>query len=244
MTKRIWTGLAMVFAMAACARGGDAPMSPVVEKFAADITFYVDYDDGDGAPVIAMGAANVHRTEGEPRPAPGILGLGTTGGVYFYGNEGNVDLTVPGTLIVWSAGWKRVENDYVWPVIFTGSRGAHHPVGRLPISSGSAIYVHFCGRDGAPPDQQYAWIDYDTWGDGWHMLALTWDAGSIGLSFDGGMPAEKSLSEPLDTDVSWIVAGGGGAVVDEFAILNRKLTADELKWLYEETLKRSASARP
>ena len=239
-----WSGLAALFLLASVARGGDAPMSPLIERFVGSLTFYVDYDEDGGAPVIAKGATDIRGPEGEPRLVPGILGLGIADGGYTYNNEGNVDLTVPGTLIVWVSGWESAgDGAYIWPVIFITGRGTQHPLARMPKAN-SAIYAHFNRADGAAPDQNIVWIDYDAWGDDWHMLALTWDAESIGISVDGGAPYEKAVSEPLDANLPWFMAGAGaaGAVTDEVAVLNRKLTAEELKWLYEETLARSEAA--
>ena len=164
--------------------------------------------------------------------------MGLTGGHFTYRNDGNFDLTTPGTMVIWVAGWQGVgDGAYLWPVRIATGRGVHI-FGRTPKANGG-IYLHISG------DKQHkVGINYDTWGDGWHMLALTWDAENIGISVDGGAPHETSLSAPLDGDVAWIVVGsfGGGAAVDELAFLNRKLTDEELKWLYEETLARSAAA--
>ena len=244
MNRRVGMGWMAAMLLAAGVRGGEAA-NPILEKFADAVTFYVSYDEGDGAPMMAAGKADVRNKDREPQAVPGILGQGMMGGGYGYFSEKNVDLSAPGTVVLWIALRDKEKEAYAWPIRIATDRGMVI-FGRQP---GPRVYMHADapkGADGKALEGKapfYHSINgiggFKDWGDGWHMLAFTWDAENAGISVDGAAPSEKALPEPLDGASSWFTTGMPDNAMDELAILNRKLTAEELKWLYDETLARA-----
>jgi hypothetical protein len=76
---------------------------------------------------------------------------------------------------------------------------------------------------------------------------MTWTPDSIGISVDGKKLLEKSLEEPLGTKPNWFLFGaqktankGLQVLQDEFVVLNKKLSDDDIKTLYNETIKISS----
>lgn len=252
--------MAGVLWLAAAGAGAGEVVNPLLEKFADAVTFYVNFDNGDATPVIAAGKADIRTKQHEPKFVPGLFGQALTGGNYFYNGGDNVDLAAPGTALAWvsmrgrEAEEPKKEGNF-WPLRF---QPAGVPMGRELIlfgrMAGPRIYMYVyapLGEDGKTPAPGKANFihsipggGFKEWGEGWHLIALTWGPDKVGLSVDGAPLDEKALPEPMNANIDSFILGLKDDVVDEVAILNRRLTSEELKSLYDETVARAKAATP
>lgn len=227
-------------------------INPVMEKYADNLIFYVNFDEGSFLPVIAANEKSVKSDFKDSVFVPGLLGKALHIGRVMYNAAGNLDLSKPGTLLFWIAPhqWKQEEKE---PYL-------------LPFVAYAGNTKIILGRQGGPWGKTRVYVNVETpdrkdwvsngveggsgknWKNGeWHMIALTWTPESIGISVDGAPVQEKPLKQPLAKGPSeWMLlacqlkeGGNFQILLDEFAILNRRLNSDELKLLYEETLKKA-----
>jgi hypothetical protein len=231
---------------------GMAPGNPVLSKFAENITFYVNFDESSMVPTLAAGSSNIRSKTGEFAFEKGILGKCLRSGQASYFGAKNLDFTAPGTVIFWMAPWKWEETakeGYFWPFIgFTDK--SKLTLGRQGGKLGKTrIYAYVT----TPKGKKNIYLGVaggsaKNWRAGqWHMITMTWTPDSIGISVDGKKLLEKSLEEPLGTKPNWFLFGaqktankGLQVLQDEFVVLNKKLSDDDIKTLYNETIKISS----
>ncbi len=227
-------------------------LNPVMEKYADDLAFYVNFDDGNYAPVMAANEKSVKSEFKDSVFVPGLFGKALYVGRVLYNAAGNLDFSKPGTLLFWMAPhqWTPVEKEpYLLPfVAYTGSTKII--LGRQGGPWGKTrVYVNV-----ETPDRKN-WVSNGVgggsgkdWKNGeWHMIAVTWTPESIGISVDGKTLQEKPLKQTLAKGPSeWMMLacqlkkdGNFRILLDEFAVLTRRLNSEELKLLYEETLRKA-----
>ena len=79
----------------------------------------------------------------------------------------------------------------------------------------------------------------------WHLLVQTWDRNGLSFSVDGGPPGRMSFPTPLGAEqpgefrVRLYGANEDTFVYDEFLLLDVPLTPDEIRWMYDQGLKKS-----
>jgi hypothetical protein len=225
-------------------------VNPVIEKFGDRLIFHVNFDDEVCLPAVAASEKSIHSEFKDSRFVPGLLGKALYIGRVVYKAKDNLDLSRPGTLMFWIAPhqWTKLEIEpYLFPFIaWTGDTKII--LGRQKAPWGKTrIYVNV--ETAERKDWVSAGVDNvgsgRDWKNGeWHMIAVTWTPESIGISVDGRPVQEKTLKKPLAKGTSeWMMlacqlddTGSTQILLDEFSVLDRKLTNDELKKLYEETL--------
>lgn len=227
---------------------GAGNANPILGKYAENITFYLNFDEGNYIPAMAKGQQTNRGEDGIATFEKGLFGKCLRTGRPNYYSDGNLDMSAPGTLIVWVSPWqwKQIEvEDYFWPFIaFTDTSKIQ--LGRMRGAWGSTrIYAYLT----APDKKNNLNLGFGggsgkDWKSGeWHMLVLTWTPESIGLSVDGSKLVEQSIAQPLGSKPGFFFIGAAATekevqlLQDEVTILNKKLSDDEIKSLYEETLK-------
>ncbi|MDD3954162.1 MAG: hypothetical protein PHY82_09640 [Lentisphaeria bacterium] len=227
-------------------------VNPVIEKFGGPLLFHVHFDDEACLPAVAASEQSVQSEFKDARFVPGLLGKALYIGRVVYKARDNLDLSRPGTLLLWIAPhqWKKVEIEpYLFPFI-AGTGDTKIILGRQKAPWGKTrLFVN------VETAERKDWVNtgIDNTGSGrdwingeWHMIAVTWTPESVGISVDGSPVQEKTLKKPLAKGTSeWMTLtcqlddrGSSQILLDEFSILNRKLANDELKALYEETLQK------
>ncbi len=223
-------------------------VNPVLRKHAENITFYLNFDEDNQLPVMAKSQKNIKSQEGVATFEKGLWGKCLRTGHTNYYAEGNLDLSAPGTLIMWVSPWKwkqTEKEDYFWPFMAV-TDASKIQLGRQGGAWGKTrIYAYVTVFNGKT--NIYHGIEGGSgknWKNGeWHMLVLAWTPENIAISVDGGKLAEKGIPQPLGNKTEWFCIGAAvtekqtQVLQDEVIILNTKLNDDEIKSLYEETLK-------
>lgn len=230
-----------------------AQVNPVMEKYADSISFYVNFDDDTVNPAMAGGEKILKMPPKDTGFAPGLFGKGLRFGRASYHCPGNMDFSKPGTLVYWmspAADWPAEgKYPYLFPLIAFPGGGSKIVQGRQNGDYGKTrVYVNV-----ETPDRK-DWISNGIsggsgpeWTKGsWHMITFTWTPQSVGISIDGKPVHETTLKHPLaNSEGDWFMfttqfkdEGEHQTMIDEIMIFNRKLTDEELKNLYEETMKK------
>jgi opacity protein-like surface antigen len=227
-------------------------VNPVMEKFADHISLYVNFDDETVNPALAGGEKTLKAPPRNPGFAPGLFGKALRLGSASYHCPGNIDFSKPGTLIYWMApaGEWPVEGKYPYLFPFVAFPGDSKIVmGRQAGDYGKTrIYLN------VETPERKDWVGNGIAGgsgrdwakDSWHMIVFSWTPESTGISVDGKPVNEVALKRPLAKgEGEWFAFttqlkddSVHQVMIDEITVLNRKLSDEEVKSLYDETLKR------
>jgi hypothetical protein len=200
----------------------------------------------------------IRDNDGVPTFRPGLYGqgmmlVGQGQSTLTYSTAGNLDLTKPGALAVWTCpqDWARSEaEDYFFPATFmcNGAKLMFGRQGKLRSDRTDMIYLAAKIGDTA---QLLVGTSQDSrgWKNGeWHFWVMNWRANSVEFSLDGEPLARKDTPVPFnasgDNAGQLVVAAQTATcrfLVDELLVLNRPLGEDEIKWMYEEGLKQARS---
>lgn len=218
-------------------------LPPILKNFAENITLYLTFEKD--TPVIQMGPDTLKIQKSDNfKTSAGRSGAACDLGKVTLKAPGLVDFSASGTVILWMspANWNGKSNKeipYILP--FIASNGITKMLaGRQ--GDNSKIYAHAI----LPENKNIHLASYPNWhDDSWHMLAINWSPDSMGLSVDGSDFISQSLNSPLPGGAADSVQIGNNfgdsllpnLKVDEFAVLNRKLSANDVKKLYEEAVK-------
>lgn len=243
--------------------------NPIFEKFPENVTFYLNFDDGTNTPSIGSAtpwSQNDFLIEGK-----GFLGKALKAGdVNMSISNTAIDPTIPGTCIAWLCPVKNidpVDREPGFEYFQFGLKDRYRLFGMkqadLPWKA-----AWFQARVERPDAKNNSLICNDSatapegsataalWKAGeWKMIAVTWTSGNIGISINGEKAIETGLKEPLprfdERGFICIRAGkfpdkkGFEYMLDEFVVLNKKLTDAELKAVYDASLQRRAElAKP
>lgn len=255
MKQRILLGLMVVFGLNLVAQEKVNPpvapekVNPVMEKHADDISFCVNFDDENPEAVLAGGGKTIRSVAVKPAFVPGLFGKAMQFGSVSYHGAGNLDFTKPGTIIYWMApqNWKQIEKEpYIVPFM------AHNDESKILIGrqgdvwGRSRIYAFVEAVD--RKNNVYNGLNGASgrdWKNGeWRMIAVTWTPETIGLSVNGTPLQEANLKQPISkSNNGWFSFTACDRedhqiLLDELVVLSRKLTNEELKSLYDETMKR------
>jgi hypothetical protein len=231
--------------------------NPALERFNQAITFFVGFDHGLHAD-IAKGKPGPTRVEGEPEFHAGLYGRaallkhpGATAMIWYSTLGGNVDVTRPGSLSLWIRphNWVRsVNENYFFPAKIM-SNHAQLMFGRQGrLKAGRQDMIYLWARLGETKELLVGGGDSLKWkNDEWHLWVMNWRSNAVEFSIDGG-PLNRS-NTPVPFDAEWDGSGHSHLLVgaqdetapyllDELMVLNRPLDAEEIKWIYEEGMKR------
>ncbi|MBE6404495.1 MAG: LamG domain-containing protein [Lentisphaerae bacterium] len=227
-----------------------AAENPIYKMYSDEIMFSVSFNDTLEAD-MANGKGEVRRilTKTPVSYKPGMFGKAVFGVVPMYFSEGNVDTTVPGSVVAWAAP--------TWSQEVTKKEPGFSIFG-VHAASKDQIYDLIFGK---MPNQPWkkghlnAYVQYPRlkkvtscilWNQGmvyqwpagqWHMFVVTWGNGTISYSVDGKKSAVSELREILAAKPQWFTIRADSFVVDELTILNKRLTDAEIAKLYQESLK-------
>ena len=247
----MFCGSAILAVAAALSTGSAAPGNPLCRMFPDDILVLLTFDDGTVQPEVG-----VLPSSGRP-PAFETADGGVSGRclsaarvafppVDAYGKP-LIDFEASGTVICWVRYVDSVPKGKN-PAITFFSAG-FRPEGRCSFkrlimmkqggaSCMDAFYEYVTDKRHAA--SAVVPCDYASWPRGeWWMCAMTWTREKIGFSKNGEPVVEKAYGEKFGVPSHFAVSApsvsesGRFYQVDEFAVLNRKLTDAEIRAVYE-----------
>ena len=223
-----------------------SPLPPILKNFVENVSLYLIFTKDTPGLQIGPDTLKIQKSDNF-KTSDGRRGDACDLGKVTLKAPGLVDFSGSGTVILWVSptNWsdkKDKEMPYILP--FTASNGQTTMLaGRQGETS--KIYAHVI----LPEKKKVHLAFYGatrTWLDGsWHMLAVNWSPDSMGFSVDGSEFCSQSLNSPLPGGAANTIAVGNNIgdsslpnlKVDEFAVLNRKLTNGEVKKLYDDSPK-------
>jgi hypothetical protein len=232
-----------------------ATENPALQRFNRAITFYLGFNHGMVAE-LARGKAEPTKTDdGEQRFHPGLYGrammlVGQGTSTLWYSALDNVDFTKPGSVAAWTCpqNWVRSENeDYFFPVTIM-SNGAKLMFGRQGRQKSGRTDINYAwAKIGDSKEILIGGGDSLQWKNGeWHLWVMNWRSNSVEFSIDGGPLNRQDMPVSFNPDgdrAGHIIVGAqmesNRYLIDEVIVFNRPLAAEEIKWIYEEGMKRA-----
>jgi hypothetical protein len=251
LTGALCSVLLFCIAPAHAADSGSTPagstppaINPALEKLGAAITFYTGFDSGALAELSAgTGAARDKELVIETKP--GLWGQAFFAGekVIAYDAEKNVDLSRPGALAVWVSPyeWQRAAGQDAGYLFFAKvlDQGREIMLARMgDVRNNEAVYAYAqAGEKG----QTIKGGSSLQWKNGeWHLLAVNWSNTAFEISLDGGTLQRQEIAgfETAEGKPGQLFIGSktppdARYLMDELMILNRPLSQDEIKALWE-----------
>ncbi len=236
------------FLLAALTVPGGAPTSPVdavLERFNESVLFHAGFDAGMPDADLAAGQAKPQGVEGAVAFDTGLSGRALSAGCVRYAGAGNLDLSMPGTALMWLS-ISRTDptakgEGYLFPLRILGAdKKIPHGllmVGKIDRANGCNLYLH-CEATGQKQGQIHQGGTLGWKAGEWHLVAVTWRKGAIEFSLDAAPPAMAAAPElPASATAIYVAAvddkaSGLRCLVDEFLVLNRPLDKDEIAWVY------------
>jgi len=223
--------------------------NPALQQFNQAITFYASFDGhaiadlsiGKGAPT-----GNAQNLEWKP----GVWGQALQGRNVnlIYDATDNVDLLHSGSLMVWIAPsdeWTDADEPVQLGFVIIHTQGKSLLLARQGgKNNGQALMAIFGSKTGDAATRALIQSGNTTqWKKGeWHLLAVNWSKGYVELSVDGNR-FTKGISPaptapPTDDKSEYIALAGRSTekspyLMDELMVLNRPLTNDEVKVLFQ-----------
>lgn len=225
---------------------GETPKTnPALELFPDNLALLLNFDDGIGSPALMEGEIKINGSKTLGFSEQGLFGRSlAAGGITYQVKFENVDFGRETTVVFWMSLLKteKVDKEPLYiPLIIHGSQ-AKLLMGRQGNVWGKTNVYNYIYL----PDKQKAMArihgcaSAKNWKPGeWHMFASTWTANLLEVSFDGQRFNQVALLAPIPGTLEKIAVASAKdqILVDEVTVFNRKLSGDELKKLYEETLK-------
>ena len=222
------------------------PLKPALVRFGDHVTFLSSFDNGKDAEL----AAGEHKgtQEGEVLElTEGLFGRALECGRVRYSGKANIDFRRPGTLFVWICPlkWSAKKGDrYLFLVLAHAEKGMLL-IGRQWSQKRSSIYSHVEYRSAGQEGKRQAQVhlaNTNVWKNGeWHSIAFSWWPNRYEFSLDGCEPVPRTIG-PLGKAVRLYVGvtrrPQSEFLIDEVTVFDRPLSADEIRWLHIETLKR------
>ena len=231
--------------------------NPALDKHSDDVTFYVNFDDSPNA-VLSSGEGAPYRTVGKVDYADGISGKALKVGNLCYRGDQNIDLSATGTMIFWVA----PDKEYKTPPANQKEPGFI----AVALSGGKETYTLYSGKMGGQPWRkgpfntyvQYAyhlkithvncipekWHHISDWDPKtWKMLTVTWEPGKFSVTTNDETRKVSTLKVPMTAPSDEIRLGFGKdalpyqMLLDEVIILKKVLTEEEVKEIYNLSLK-------
>jgi hypothetical protein len=222
-------------------------LSPALRAFGENLCLYARFD-GDKALMLAGPDGVTIQKSNDFKTGAGRSGAALeTGKVTLKGGP-LIDFGASGTLIMWISpqnwsGKKTAEMPYILPFVTTNEQ--------ITVMAGlqgqtTKIYAHVM----LPDKKKIHLAVYGgaaNWKDGsWHMLAVNWSSDSMGISLDGSEFITQALASPIPggpvkkIELGNASSGKPSLALEEFTVLNKKLSSAEIKKLYAAAVKNSA----
>jgi hypothetical protein len=141
-----------------------------------------------------------------------------------------------GTIMMWvKTSW----NEWTTLAWMTGDRGSFLYTAATQPHLGWVVYnrLQVCGYSGYPVIPHNA--DRDLFDGGWHFIAVSWSPGSVVACWNAATSAGSATTALSSAPEFLLGAWGTNDVVhatyDDWAVLKRALTAEELTALYQAT---------
>jgi hypothetical protein len=254
----IWVLAAALASSAAGAGDNPSPLAgsddnPAIARFGRSIILYVSFDghtfaeitQGAAKPTVNAQWAAVAK-DATRLYAPGVFGQGLRSGTHqlvFTSPKSTLGTT--GSMALWLKPEElHHRGTYCWPVILDALEGRYRVMfGRMgDPANRELLYAYLSHAKGSVTVTQQSMSD---WRPGrWHLFAATWDSNSVGFSVDGSPSSRASLRAPIRLDAAgglrvWLLAKNEDLFVyDEFLALDIPLGNEDIRWLYEQGIKR------
>lgn len=226
-----------------------AAENPIYKMYSDEITFSASFTDTMEAD-MANGKGEIKRvmTKDPATYKPGMFGKAIFGVDIMYDPMGNIDTTVPGSVVVWAAptwssekkpkepgfslfGVHAYSKDQIYDLIF--GKMSHQPWNKGHLNA----YVQYPKLKKVTSCIIWNRGMVEQWPAGqWHMFVVTWGNGTITYSVDGKKSSVSELLEVLKAKPQWFTIRANSFMVDEVTVLNKRLTDEEIAKLYQECL--------
>lgn len=249
----VFTALSIHCAAAVGGLARPEPVNPVLADYGENVLFYMSFDDGSTQPDIGCVSGqnvNVRITD------DGFFGKGLASGEVRFGlgkTQEVVDFTRPGTMLAWirtnydPVTTNRFEPSFTYFVAHWSGEWKRllgmKPCG-APWGHGSMSFFY---ERTTKTERERGVAGYEVrsadWKAGtWRFFVSTWTVDKIGFSVDGQplhLASYKTRLGPFRGNLSWIAGDEPRPfyTLDECVILDRLLTDEEIKSLYEKSLK-------
>lgn len=215
---------------------------PVLRRFDHAITFYLSFNQSPWMADLSAGDGRLR----DPK-VKFVLKDGLTGRSVlirkqqlYYRAEGNVDLSKPGSALVWIKP-SQVDHCKRRPCYLNylriQDRGRLVAVAQMSRGSRVKNYAYAQVRLG---EKKYVGVVHASasapWRGRWHLFVINWEADAIQLSIDGG-PLERADAPWLTSAEGkrgYIAVGAPHYMMDDLMILNMPLTMKEIEWAYRQ----------
>ena len=244
--------LKLMFLCAAMTSLGFAAENPVLKDFASNMIFYHSFETKDAD--LAEGDAK-SKKYGQVTPSHkdgGLIGKCLYDGRYSFQSAGNIDMSTPGTLIVWVCHRNfpteqgNCKNNPAWWVFQMLCNKIHVQFGmpgHFPWGKGSLLAIAYSSLKDWKKSEVYLWGTGSTptkWKNNeWHMLAMSWSPTGISFSADGSPWKSSPIVRPLThSNVTFTIGGrqaNKGLVfsIDELMIFSKALDNAAIKKIYD-----------
>lgn len=238
-----------------------AAENPIYTMFPDELTFFLSFDAGTTQPDVGAVAAPA-----KPSKVPsyetvedGVFGRALSAGRVEFTRDMDgkrlLDLSASGTVVCWIRYMNPVPKGQNPGITFfsaTLDKTATRSFGRILMmkqqgaSLMNAFYEYVTDKRRAVDVNRGC--SYANWKPGeWKMCVMTWTQDKLGLSLDGAPVYEQAYSERFGTVWRFTLVApdirgtARGYQLDEVAILDRKLSDEEIKCLYDAS--RAASGK-
>lgn len=244
--------LKLMFLCAAMTSICFAAENPVLKDFASNMIFYHSFETKDAD--LAEGEAKSSKN-GKVAPVHkdgGLLGKCLYDGRYAIQSAGNIDMSTPGTLIVWvchrnfpteQGDYKKNPTWWVFHMLCNKVYVQFGMPGHFPWGKGSIMTIAYSQQKDWKKSEVYLWNVGSTptkWKNNeWHMLAMSWSPTGISFSADGSPWKSSPLGKPLSHGKTTFTIGGRSSdkalvfSVDELMIFSKALDNAEIKKIYD-----------
>jgi hypothetical protein len=223
--------------------------NPALQQFNQAITFYASFN-GHATADLSNGKGTPTGNSQNLEWKPGVWGQALQGRNVnlIYDAKDNIDLLHSGSLILWIAPageWTDADDPIQLSFAVIHDQGKALSLARQGGKNNDQALMAIYGPNTGDAATRALIKNGGTsqWKSGeWHLLAVNWSKGYVELSVDGNR-FTKGISPtpdaPLTDDKNEYIALAGRStekspyIVDELMILNRPLTNDEVKVLFQ-----------
>ncbi|OQA82975.1 MAG: hypothetical protein BWY31_02970 [Lentisphaerae bacterium ADurb.Bin242] len=228
-----------------------AQENPVYKLFPSSVLFHVSFDNETGEAEFASGRSEpVGKTSGVAYKEGVFGGKALASGEFRYEALKNLDFTRPGSILCWisATDWPSEKpqdgKEPGFKVFHAYGKDYEFIMGKMGGQPKGVAHMNFYFQY-PPPRKPSCCINFNTAAfrpDEWKMLVASWSPETLSNSVNsrtetGGKPLIKTPT------ASFVIGSSGEknpkypVLVDEVVILNRALSAEEVKTIYEESLK-------
>lgn len=228
-----------------------AQENPVYKLFPSAVLFHVSFDNDSGEAEFASGRSEPVKKSGGVAYGEGVFGgKSLASGELRYDALKNLDFTRPGSIIFWisASGWPSERpadgKEPGFKVLHVYGKDYEFIMGKMGGQPAGVAHMNFYFQY-PPPKKPSCCINFNTAAfrpGEWKMLVASWSPETLSNSVNlrtenGGKPLIRTPT------VSFVIGSSPEknprypVLVDEVVVLNRALSGEEVKTLYEESLK-------